>query len=118
MLALQADLQRALQEHDDGLGQEALQMLHQCFVAFMDAVLRLEAPARNDDTRQIMAEFDKQTKESGSSPSAKLFVRAMQIVRDRIDLLKVRCGSNLAWPKHATLFRQTRSDTTVLCGGL
>ena len=62
----------------------------------MGAILRLEAPARNAETRNIIAQFQADFDSTSGKAPVELIVKAMKIVRERLDLLKVRaCNTNL-----------------------
>jgi hypothetical protein len=94
--AMQDEVHAALeggQEH----GQELSRMLHDCFVAFMDAIKSLEAPARNAETKQLVESFNEELSASASEIIVSQILKAMKTVRDRMDLLKVSsCRSVLA----------------------
>lgn len=64
--------------------------LHSCFVAFMHVIKSLEAPARNGETDKLIADFSAELEGAQAEHVASLIVAAMRIVRERMDVLKVR----------------------------
>jgi hypothetical protein len=64
-------------------------MLHSCFVAFMGGILQLEAPARNSETSALVASFEEELLLAAPEQSVQLIVKAMNLVRDRMEVLKV-----------------------------
>lgn len=64
-------------------------MLHACFVAFMGGILQLEAPARNSETSALVALFEEELAQAPPEQSVQLIVKAMNLVRDRMEVLKV-----------------------------
>ena len=88
---MKAELEAALSSSQrEATSPSALQLLHKCFTAFMEAVQRLEAPARNAETKQINDEFMARAQASEGGDTVLLMVDAMKLVRDRLDTLKVR----------------------------
>lgn len=55
----------------------------------MNTILELEAPARNSETNDMVTMFEREVAQSQPHATVGLIVKAMKLVRDRIDVIKV-----------------------------